>query len=129
MFSDRQLKLILDKADILAKTEFDKIAKEASTLGKKTEHYLAEKKIISTETLYESAANFYKIPFIKLKNQTIRKDVLFFVPEKIASIHQIIAFDADSKNLKLAVTNPGNIEILEFIKKKTFCIEPNDIHE
>ena len=43
MFSDRQLKLILDKADILPKAEFDKIAKEASTLGKKTEYYLTEK--------------------------------------------------------------------------------------
>ncbi len=119
MFSDHQLKLILDKADILPKADFDKIAQEASTLGKKTEHYLAEKKIISTESLYESAANFYKIPFIKLKNQTIRKDVLFFVPEKIASIHQVIAFDSDNKVLKIAITNPGNIEILEFIKKKT----------
>ncbi len=119
MFSDRQLKLILDKADILNKEEFDKIAKEASTLGKKTEYYLEEKKIISTETLYESAASFYKIPFIRLKNQTIRKDVLFLVPEKIASIHQIVSFDADNKTLKLAITNPGNIEILEFIKKKT----------
>lgn len=119
MFSDRQLKLILDKADILPKAEFDKIAKEASALGKKTEYYLAEKKIISTETLYESAASFYKVPFIKLKNQTIRKDVLFFIPEKIASIHQIIAFDADNTTLKLAITNPGDIEILEFIKRKT----------
>ncbi len=119
MFSDRQLKLILNKTGILSKSDFDKIAKEASVLGKKTEHYLTEKKIVSSEVLYENAANFYKIPFVKLKNQTIRKDVLFFIPEKIASIHQIIAFDSDNKNLKLAITNPGNIEILEFIKKKT----------
>ncbi len=119
MFSDRQLKLILAKAEILSANEFDKFAKEAKNLGKKTEYYLEEKKIVSVDALYESAANFYKIPFINLKNQTIRKDVLFFIPEKIASLHKIIAFDIDNQTLKLAITNPGSIEILEFIKKKT----------
>ncbi len=119
MLSDRQLKLILEKSDILAGPEFDKIASEAATLGKKTEYYLDEKKIVSLEALYENAANYYQLPFIQLKNQTIRKDVLFFIPEKIASIHNIISFDTDNKNLKIAVSNPEDIEILEFIKKKT----------
>jgi type IV pilus assembly protein PilB len=119
MFSDRQLKIILEKGEILESDEFDKLAKEAAALGKKTEYYLDEKKIISTESLYENAANYYEIPFIKLKNQTIRKDVLFFIPEKIASIHNVISFDTDGKNLKIAITNPEDIEILEFVKKKT----------
>jgi type IV pilus assembly protein PilB len=119
MFSDRQLKLILDKAEILSAEEFDKLAKEAGALGKKMEPYIIEKNLISTEALYESAANLYKVPFINLKNQTIRKDVLFYIPEKIASIHNVIAFDTDGKNLKIAIDNPGSVEILEFIKKKT----------
>ncbi len=119
MFSDRQLKLILDKAEILSVEEFDKLAKEAGALGKKMEPYIIEKNLISTEALYESAANLYKVPFINLKNQTIRKDVLFYIPEKIASIHNVIAFDTDGKKLKIAIDNPGSVEILEFIKKKT----------
>jgi type IV pilus assembly protein PilB len=119
MFRDRQLKMILEKADILSSEEFDRLAKEAETLGKKMELYLIEKNIVSVDVLYENAANLYKIPYIKLKNQTIRKDVLFFIPEKIASIHNIIAFDADNRNLKVAIDNPANVEILEFIKRKT----------
>lgn len=119
MFSDRQLKAILEKAEIISGEEFDKLTNEAKSLGKKTEHLLAEKKIASTEILYENAANYYQIPFIKLKNQTIRKDVLFFIPENIASLHQVVSFDADDKKLKIAITNPEKIEILEFIKKKT----------
>ena len=69
--------------------------------------------------LYENAASFYGVPFIDLKNQSIRKDVLFMVPEPIAATHNIIAFDSDTKQIKLAVLDPEEIEIFEFIQKKT----------
>ncbi|MCK5211075.1 Flp pilus assembly complex ATPase component TadA [Candidatus Parcubacteria bacterium] len=119
MFTNKQLKKILTKADLLTKEQFNKYAEEAKTKGKKLEIYLGEKKIVSPMVLYENAANFYKIPFIDLKNQTIRKDVLFTVPEPIATTHGIISFDATDKEIKLAVLDPEDIEIIEFIKKKT----------
>ncbi len=119
MFTKKQLKKILTKADLLTKEQFNKYAEEAKTKGKKLEIYLGEKKVVSPMVLYENAANFYKIPFIDLKNQTIRKDVLFTVPEPIATSHNIISFDASDKEIKLAVLDPEDIEIIEFIKKKT----------
>ena len=119
MFSDRQIKEILVSNEIINLDDFNKHSKEAKTLGKILENYLSEKKIISGDALYENAANYYKVPFINLKNQTIRKDVLLSIPEKIASTHKIIAFDADDKKIKIALSNPEDIEILEFIKKKT----------
>ena len=111
MFSENQLKKILIGTDLLKEEEYEKIAAEASSLGKKLEGYLIEKKVISPLILYENAANFYKIPYIDLKNQSIRKDVLFIVPEPVATTHGIIAFDADNKDIKLAVTDPENILI------------------
>lgn len=119
MFTKKQLEKILTKTEILSKEQFDKYAAEAKAKGKKLENYLSEKKVISSVVLYENAANFYKIPFIDLKNQTIRKDVLFTVPEPIATTHGIISFDATDKEIKLAVLDPEDIEIIEFIKKKT----------
>ena len=119
MFSKNQLKKILTKSNVLSEQNFEKYSKEAKKLRKKLENYLIEKKIISSLVLYENAANFYKIPFIDLKNQTIRKDVLFIIPEPIAITHRIIAFDANDKEIKIAVNNPEDIEIFEFIKKKT----------
>jgi len=119
MFSDKKLKEILSKTEVISAEDFDKYAKEAKALGKKTENLMMEKKLITPLVLYESAASFYKIPYIDLKNQTIRKDVLFAIPEPIATTHNIIAFDASDKDLKLAVLDPGDIEIFEFLKKKT----------
>jgi len=119
MFSNLKLKDILLKADIISEADYDKFLREAEAANISMVNYLTDKKIIAPLTLYENAASYYKIPFIDLKNQTIRKDVLFTIPEPIATAHRIIAFDANDKEIKIAVTNPENLEIFEFLKKKT----------
>jgi len=119
MFSKKQLKNILLSAEIVSEEDFEKFSAEAISLGKPLENLLIEKKITSSLVLYEHTASYYKLPFIDLKNQNIRKDVLFMIPEPIASAHEIIAFDSDGKDLKIALNNPENIQIIEFIKKKT----------
>jgi type IV pilus assembly protein PilB len=119
MLQAEQIKEILASANILPKDNFDKIAKEAQAIGKNLEDYLAEKKIISTNALYEKAASFHDLPFINLKEQNIRKDVLLTVPEAIASTHELIAFDSNPKEIFLATLDPADLEIFEFIKKKT----------
>lgn len=119
MFSNNQLLKILTKSEVVTKEELDKYALEAEKKGKNLERYLIESKVVSPLALYESAATIYKIPFIDLKNQTIRKDVLFQVPEPIATSHNLIPFDASDTEIKIAVVDPDDIEIFEFIKKKT----------
>ncbi|OGF27892.1 hypothetical protein A2303_05930 [Candidatus Falkowbacteria bacterium RIFOXYB2_FULL_47_14] len=119
MFSNAKLKDILIKTEVLTAADYDKYQHEAEAANMDTADYLTEKKIISPVALFENAANYYKIPFIDLKNQTIRKDVLFSIPEPIAVTHKIIAFDSNDKELKLAVINPDALDILEFLKKKT----------
>lgn len=119
MFSDQQLKNILIQTEILPLEKFESLAEEAKSQGKAIEYYLNEKNIISPLVLYENAASYFKIPFIDLKNQTIRKDILFLIPEPLATAHGIIAFDANDKEIKLAVLDPDDLEIFEFIKKKS----------
>ncbi|MFA6306314.1 MAG: GspE/PulE family protein [Patescibacteria group bacterium] len=119
MLSNQQLKKILEKSDIMPPEEFEKFSAEAEKYGKTLENYLIEKKITTASSLYEDAANYFKVPFINLKDQIIRKDVLFSIPEPIAATHQIIAFASDDKEIKIATLDPENIEIFEFIRKKT----------
>jgi len=119
MLSNEQLKKILDSAQIMPIKEFEKLSAEADKAGKKMENYLSEKKIITPASLYESAAAYFKVPFINLKDQIIRKDILMNIPEPIASTQQIIAFSADDKEIKIASLDPENMEIFEFIRKKT----------
>ncbi|MFH1233232.1 MAG: GspE/PulE family protein [Patescibacteria group bacterium] len=119
MLSDEQIKQILSKAEILPALEFDKLAAEAKRSNKKIANYLIEKKILTNDVLYENAASFFNMPYINLKNQIIRKDILMSIPEPIAETHQLIAFAQDDKTIKIATIDPEDLEIFEFIKKKT----------
>jgi len=119
MLSNEIIKKILIKSEILSTDDFAKNLDEATKLGKTLENYLIEKKIVTEETLYENAGTYFKLPFIDLKNQTIRKDILFIIPEPIATTHGIISFDKDAKSLKIACVDPEDIEIFEFLRKKT----------
>jgi len=119
MFTKEQLKNIIIKSNILSAKEFDSIDKEAASINKSILNLLYEKKVVSSMTFYEEAANYFKIPFINLKEQTIRRDVLLNIPEPIAITHNLIPFSSDNKTIKIATINPNDLEIFEFIKKKT----------
>ncbi len=135
MFTKKQIKNILKKSNILPDKSFDKLSKEAAKQNKSIENYLIEKKIITQLALYEKAAKYFNVPFINLKEQTIRKDILLSIPEPIAITHKLIAFDLDGKEIKIAALDPGDLEIFEFLKKKTglkqkiFLTTPDNIKE
>jgi len=119
MFNEQQLKNILISAGILSKEDFEKLSREAKENNKKLDDLLAEKKIISPENLFREIAKHLKVPFINLKDQTIQKEALYTVPETIAVAHNLIAFEMGGGVLKIAVLDPEDLEIFDFIRKKT----------
>lgn len=135
MISKENFEKILSIIESIPPADISKHQEEAAKIGKKFEDYLLEKKIINEEVLYAAVASYYKLPSIDLKNQTIRKDILFIIPEPIATSHGIISFDKDAQTLKVACLDPSDIEIFEFLKKKTgleislYVASPSAIHD
>jgi len=97
------------------KTAQKKVSKENITL------YDAVLKLglINDENLGRLIADQLKLPFISLKKVDIPQDILKIIPEVVARKQKIIAFARDTNGLKLAVFDPANKEIIEFIEKKT----------
>jgi len=121
MFNNKQLRLILQLAGVIFEDgNWQKVINECQEKKISLEKYIIDNKILSSDTLYQTAADFLKIPFASLKDVTIRKDILFLIPEPIAQTHLLIAFDMDEENnlIKIATTNPQDIEIIDFIKRK-----------
>jgi len=119
MINQKDLEDILLQNKILDQKQLKKyqetIRKSPTTL----EDLITEEKIISPALLYEMAAKFYKLPFIHLKDKTIRKDILFLIPEITARSHQTIAFDKTNEDLMIATLDISNIELFDFLAKKT----------
>lgn len=119
MINRKDLEEILLQNKILDQKQLKKyqetIRKSSTTL----EDLIIEEKIISPALLYEMAAKFYEMPFIHLKDKTIRKDILFLIPEITARSHQTIAFDKTNDDLMIATLDISNIELFDFLAKKT----------
>lgn len=80
---------------------------------------LLEKDLINDEALGRLMADYFNVPFIDLVKTNIDPKILNLIPEIVAKKQHIIAFAKDQSGLKLAMSNPANFEIREFVKKKS----------
>lgn len=119
MLRKKQVKSVLEKANILSGEEFEKLCEEAKKNNKSIENYLIDKKIITSDSLYEYTAKHYNLPFLKLESSKINEKAMDLIPESVAIAHQLLAFDMSEKEIEIATSNPEGLQIFEFIKKKT----------
>lgn len=118
MIKTELLKEIILKNKIISEKELEKEINEAQAKNISLDKSLISKDIVSADILYKAISSYFKIPFINLKDQVIRKDILMLIPEPIAQVHKIIAFAKDEKEVKVATLDPEDIQTIEFIKKK-----------
>jgi len=118
IIDDEKLGKVLLDNDIFTKEKLELTQKNAKTDNLSLFDYLLQTKLISQEILFNLLANFLKIPLINLKTETIKKEIFNLIPETIAATHEIIAFNETPEGIKIATTDPTDLEILEFIKKR-----------
>jgi len=109
----------LVQSKIIAKNEAEKISEELNKTKKDLDTYLIEKNIATEEMIYTGLASYLKIPFVNLKDQVINPEILFTISEPIAQNHEVVVFDKKNGQISIATVNPENLEIFEFIEKKT----------
>ncbi len=119
IITDEQLKSLILKDRIIDEKklqELESLAKDAKIPLAKA---LIENDIISDGNLGVLEADFLKLPFIILSKISIPEEVFRLVPERIARKQKVVPFARDSNGIKLAMADPRNIEIQEFVAKKT----------
>jgi len=135
MITPKDLEDILKENKILDSKQIKKYSEKARSTSESLEDLIIAEKVISPALLYKLADKFYKIPFIHLKDKKIRKDILFLIPEITARSHQTVAFDKTKDELKIATLDITNIELFDFLAKKTgskislHITAPSDISE
>ncbi|MBU1180077.1 Flp pilus assembly complex ATPase component TadA [Patescibacteria group bacterium] len=119
MLYTSRLKEILLRKKLINKQNIELYEQAAKKEKLSLEGYLFKHKILEEKKLYKIAAEYFKLPTVDLKEVVVRKDILFLVPDIIASTHKILAFNKKGNKIQLAVTNPDDIQMFEFISKKT----------
>lgn len=116
---NKQLKEFLADSGLLEEKVIEETFKEADQQGKKLGDLLLEKELISEDELRKLYSYILGIPYVNLEKEVITSDILQIIPEPIAKKYNIVAFQKESNNLKVAMLNPEDIQTIDFIRKKT----------
>lgn len=131
--SDTELKNLLIKSGKVK----PEAVKEAETVHEQTGQPLMQeifkRKLITEEDLLELYAKSIDVPYIKLKEVKIPRDLLMKIPERIARKYQAILFGKQGSQLQLAMADPEDFQAADFIAKqigqdiKIYLASINDI--
>lgn len=113
------LKKILIDTGVISQRDFDLAKKQAKTKKQLLEEAIIEKNLISDTELGTLIADELGFPFINLRQTKINREVLTIIPEIVAGKQRIIAFSKTKEGLKVAMNDPDNLELREFIERKT----------
>jgi len=116
---DQQLKVFLIDSNLISKEDLEIALSESRDTGISLEDVVLKKKLISDEQLNKLKAYILGIPYVDLKKSEIDPDVLKIIPEQVAKQYNAVAFDKQGNQLKVAMTDPNDLQFLDFINKKT----------
>src|SRR3989339_1436864 len=120
MLSAKTLQEVLKKYKFkLTAADLKTTQAKAVKLKKEPEEVLINDNLVDETELYEKAGDYLGFPFIGLKGKEIKKEVLELIPSPLAGAHQVVAFDKDKNEIKLAMLDPTDIQTVEFLRRKT----------
>lgn len=136
MISLETLKKVFRKYDIkISPSQIREAENKAAKTNKTLEEILYSEGLAEEGDLYQKIAEFLGVPFINLKGREIKKEVLALIPGPVAGTHQVVAFDKTPSEIKLAMTDPTDIQTIEFLRRKTglepkvYVTPPSDLKE
>lgn len=80
---------------------------------------MMQQNILDDKQCAKVKATVLGYPFIDLTKENIPGQILGMIPEQVAKKSQVIAFEKSGKTLKVAMLDPENLQIIDFLRKKT----------
>lgn len=111
------LEEILFREKLINADQLAAIKLESINSGQPIEKILAGYQI-PADKITEAKAQILNVPYIKLEGKAIAADVLNLVPEAAARRYIIIPFDKKDDELWVAMADPLDIQITEFVEKR-----------
>ena len=119
LIDPQQLKIFLLDAGLISEKNFKKAQKIAKKNKQPLSDVLVTSGFVPEESFIRVKAYLLGIPFISLEKETVPHDVLEIIPEPIARAHNIVAFKKVGRDLEVAMLDPGDLQTIDFIKKKS----------
>ena len=116
---NNKLKELVVGPGYITKDDFEKSVKKSKQEKISLEQILIDKDLIRDDQLGRLIAEETGFLFVNLKKEKIDEKILRIIPELVAKNQQVIVFDKNKQGLKVAMNNPKNYEMIEWLEKKT----------
>ncbi|MBI3573326.1 MAG: Flp pilus assembly complex ATPase component TadA [Candidatus Kerfeldbacteria bacterium] len=119
MSNQTSLQKIILENKVLTPEQLKAAVQQAAEKRIPLEDELIGENLISEALLYETLASGLNLPYTDLTAQNIRRDILTLLPEPIIQVHNVAVFDRTDTEVKLAMTDPHDLQVIDFVAKKT----------
>ncbi len=110
---------ILFKQGLLTPDQLSSIKLESINTGQNSEKIILEHNFVPVDKLTQAKAQILNVPYILLEDQAIASNILNLIPEAVARRYILIAFDQKDGQLLVAMADPLDIQVIQFIEKKS----------
>ena len=117
--SPEKLKQLFVGPGLISGADFDAAVQEARETGASLERTIVGRGLVSDQNMGRVIANELGCHFADLERETIDETLLAYLPELVARSQHAIIFGAVNGMLKLALTDPDNLELIKLIEKKS----------
>jgi type IV pilus assembly protein PilB len=118
LITDSLIKSVLLEAKVSSIEDITLLEKSAKAQGVNLHEYVSEANILPQQQLGQFIAEKIGFPYIDLSHIKIPIDILNIIPEYVARKRYIIAFKKDEKGWHIATSQPGDLSVVNFIRKK-----------
>jgi type IV pilus assembly protein PilB len=126
---------LLVSHNVITKEKFDEVAKIAQQNNESVIDILYTKKVINEREFTKLYAEHIKTEFVDLSKETLTKEVLDQLPQRVSKRYLAVVFGSDKDGkFKVAMANPEDVEAVQFIEKqlgygiKLYLATENDIN-
>jgi hypothetical protein len=115
MLSNKQLAAIIVETKLIASDELADAVAAADKEQRPLHEVLVERDLISDEHIGQLVAEQAGIDFINLRKVMISDDTLRIIPERMARASAVIAYDASTHLLRLAMADPNDLATIHLV--------------
>lgn len=118
MYDNQALYNALKELQVIDQAQLDDALTTSQQRNIPLGNILLDKNLISDSDLGRLISQILGVPLINLPKVLIPQEILTIIPELIAKKERIIAFKKDENGLHVAMENPVNIAIIQFLQNK-----------
>ncbi|MBI4079049.1 MAG: type II/IV secretion system protein [Candidatus Levybacteria bacterium] len=118
-YTDQSLYDALTELAVIDKTQLDAAFETSKKQRVSLSSLLADKDLLSDENLGRTIAEITGFPLVRLRDISVAHDILSIIPEVVAKTQKMLVFKKDKRGLHVAMADPTNLQMRNFLAKKT----------